>query len=171
MDISVLVAVAVRVTIVYAFLFVVVRLMGRRKLGIHSTLDLVVAILIANLASDAVFGGVSVLHAFFAIALVGGWHYAGYYFGVRNSRLQHWMRGEPLVVARDGEMLTQALVDERLAEAELWSLLRQQGVESLDEVKLAIIEPSGRLSVVRQEWAREAQKGDLQALAGQGGAL
>lgn len=168
MDIQVLLAVAIRASIVYAFLFVVVRMMGKRRLGLHSAFDLVVAILLANLASEAIFGSVTLLHGLFAAAVVAGWHLTGAYLGYRHARLQRWFSIEPRIMVRDGELLRRALDDEHLSEAEFWSLLRQQGIETMADVKLAILEPSGRLSIVRQDWAREAQKADLRALAERG---
>lgn len=162
MELHLLVMVALRATIVYAFLFVMVRLMGKRHLGVHSAFDLIVAIVLANLASEAIFGAVTLLHSLFAVAIVAGWHFAGRHLRFHNAALQRWLVTEPTVIIRDGEILTHALRAERLPEAELWSLLRQQGVEEVAEVKLAILEPSGHVSIVRQEWARGARLGDLQ---------
>lgn len=161
MDMQVLAIVLARAAIVYAFLFIVVRLLGKRKLGVHSALDLVVAIVMADLASQAVFGTVTLTHGLFAVAVVAGLHFAGYHLRTRSRRVQRWLRVDPAILIRDGEVLAEVLATEHLAEADLWSLLRQHGIENIAEVKLAILEPSGHLSVVRQEWAREARRGDL----------
>ena len=126
MDISLLLFVAVRAIIVYVFLFTAVRLLGKRKLGIHSAFDLVVAIIMANLASEAIFGTVTLFHGLFAIATIAAVHFTGYYFSARNTRLQRLINAEPVVLIRDGEILVQALKAEHLPEADLWSLLRRQ---------------------------------------------
>ncbi|HEX2952043.1 MAG TPA: YetF domain-containing protein [Armatimonadota bacterium] len=162
MEYELLLAVALRATIVYVFLFAVVRILGKRQLGIHSALDLIVSILLADLASDAIFGSVTMVHSLLAVAIVATWHFAGRRVKYGSSHLQRWLTMKPTIVVRDGAILPHALRSERLPEAELWSLLRQQGIEDLSEVKQAILEPSGQLSVVRQDWAQHARKGDLQ---------
>ncbi|MHB9131117.1 MAG: DUF421 domain-containing protein [Armatimonadota bacterium] len=164
MDMHVLLAVAARAVIVYIFLFGVVRLLGKRKLGAHSLFDLLIAILLANLAGETITGRVTLPFGLFAAALVAGWHFLGYYSNYRSLRLQRVLEVEPTVMVRDGEVLTQALEDERITPDEFESLLRQAGVVQVEEVKLAFLEPSGRLSIVWQEWAREVRKADLQIL-------
>lgn len=164
MEILLLLMVAVRVTIVYAFLFVVVRLLGKRHLGIHSAFDLVVAIIMADLASEAIFGTVTLLHSLFAVGVIAVWHYTGRFLGYRYAGTHPWLTVKSRVLVRDGAIIPHALRAERLPESDLWSMLHEHGVEELDEVKLATLEPSGRLSVVRQEWARDARKADVTSI-------
>ena len=161
MELDLLITVVTRVTIVYAFLFLMVRLLGKRHLGLHSAFDLVIAILLANLASEAIFGTVTLLHCLLAIGMVTAWHFCGRRLSFHSPTVQHWLRSGPTVVVRDGELVPHALRAERLPEAELWELLRQQGISEITEVKLALLEPSGQLSLIRQDWAREARKSDL----------
>lgn len=168
MELEVLVSVAVRALIVYAFLFSVVRMLGKRKLGVHSAFDLIIAVLLADLASQAIFGTVTLLHALLAVGIVALVYTAGDYLGYRSTRLQRLLLQEPRTLVRDGEILPHALASERISKMELWSLLRQRGIDDLAEVKLAVLEPSGHLTVIRQEWAREALRGDLQAMRGGG---
>ena len=78
---------------------------GKRKLGVHSAFDLVLAIMMADLASEAIFGNVTLFHALFAMTIMGALQFAGYYFGARNARLQRLMSAEPTVLVRDGEIL------------------------------------------------------------------
>jgi len=164
MEMQVLLMVAVRAAIVYAFLFVVVRLLGKRKLGSHSALSLVIAILLADLASQAIFGTVSIGYALVAVSIVAAMYFIGDFFSYRHPRLQQLMIDEPRTLIRDGEILQHELAAERISTMELWSMLRQHGVDDLSEVKLAVMEPSGHLTVIRQEWAREALKSDLQMM-------
>ena len=161
MELHLLLAVALRATIVYAFLLVVIRLLGKRSVGIHAAFDLVVAIILADLASEAITGGVPLSYALFAVALVAGWHYVGRLLHYQSPRLQRWLGGGPTVIIRDGQLMPHALQAERLSAEELWSLLRHHGIEQLTEVRLACVEPSGQLSIIRQEWAREARACDL----------
>ncbi len=170
MEVQVLLLVAVRAVIVYAFLFCVVRVLGKRKLGLHSAFDLIIAVLMADLASQAIFGTVTFLHALLAVGVVAVSYFVGDYFGYHSPRVQRLLIAEPRTLVRDGEILLHELASERVSKMELWSMLRQHGIDDLAEVKLAVLEPSGHLTVVRQDWAREALKGDLNAMLGRGGA-
>lgn len=161
MDIQILLIVAARATIVYAFLFGVVRVLGKRKLGIHTALDLIVTILLADLASQAVFGTVSLWYGLLAVVVVAAWHFFGYQMSAHHPRFRRWLRETPTVLVRNGQAEASALVAERMSPDELASLLRQQGISDVATVKLAYLEPSGRLSVIQQDWARPAQRGDL----------
>ncbi len=51
---------------------------------------------------------------------------------------------------------------ERVNEQEVMALLRQQSIDDIREVKRAVLEVSGHLSVIKQDWAEPVQKGDLQ---------
>ncbi len=153
MDLHVLATVAARVVILYLFLFALVRVLGKRRLGTHAAFDFIVTILLANLASEAIFGAVTLFHVLFALTLIGLLQHARAVVTARQPRLARWLFGEPRVLIRNGELLPGALHVERLSEAEVWSLLRREGVNGLDEVKLALLEPSGQLSVVRQDAA------------------
>ena len=118
MDIHVLGMIVVRASVVYAFLFLVVRAMGKRKLGAHSALDLVIAVLLADVASQAIFGSISLAYGLFALLVVAGWHYAGHYFAARDTGWVRRLAPEATVLIRDGEVLTEALRAERLSDAE-----------------------------------------------------
>ncbi len=170
MEVQVLMLVAVRAVIVYAFLFTVVRVLGKRKLGLHSAFDLIIAVLMADLASQAIFGTVTFLHALVAVAIVALTYFVGDYFGYHSPHMQRLLVAEPRTLVRDGEILLHELATERVSKMELWSMLRQHGVDDLGEVKLAVLEPSGQLTVIRQEWAREALLGDMNTMIGRRGA-
>lgn len=161
MDIHVLLMVVVRVVVVYAFLLGVVRLLGKRKLGDYSAFDLVIAVLLADLASEVVFGTVTLVHGLLAVGMIAAVHYGKHHLAYASPWLQHWLGGSPTVLVRDGEVQPHALRSERLSEATLLSLLRAEGAHELAEVKLAMLEPNGQLSVVRQDWAQPARQRDL----------
>lgn len=61
------------------------------------------------------------------------------------------MEGVPLVIVQDGKPIDQALTVERLPLDEVLEAARQQGIDTLAKVKLAILEPSGRISFIRAD--------------------
>jgi uncharacterized membrane protein YcaP (DUF421 family) len=67
----------------------------------------------------------------------------------------------PTVLVRDGALQRDGMRKERMNEHELLGLLREQEIEDLREVKIAILEVGGGLSVIKQRWAETLQKSDL----------
>jgi len=154
MDLHVLLLVALRASVVYAFLIVVVRMLGKRKVGdAGSAFDLIVAVLLAALAAQAVFGSVTLLSGLFAVAVVGAWHLANYHLSAKHPRWQRMLTPMPTVLVRDGEILRDALKAEQMTDAELRWLLREHGINDPGEVRVATLEPSGVISVVHKDQA------------------
>ncbi|HEU4525822.1 MAG TPA: YetF domain-containing protein, partial [Gemmatimonadales bacterium] len=64
-------------------------------------------------------------------------------------------------IVRDGELDRKGLRAERMNPKDVMAELRQGGIDDMREVKLATVENDGRVSVLKQSWAEELQKGDL----------
>lgn len=74
--------------------------------------------------------------------------------------LRWLLEGRPSVVVRDGELQRRALRRERMNPKDLMAHLRTLGVGDLRQVKLAVVEYNGKLSVLHQDWAESAQRAD-----------
>ena len=66
----------------------------------------------------------------------------------RSDRARRLIEGVPIVLVRDGEPVRDALIAERVPMAELLEAVRQEGVEDLEQVRLAVLEVNGRISVI-----------------------
>lgn len=159
---------AVRATIVYFFVLFVIRILGKREVGAISALDLIVALTIGEVVDEAIFGDVSMVKGLVAISAVAFWHIVNAWGTYKNDVIRRLTESEPTVLVENGQIQRNALAKERLSEEELHSQLRAQGVERLEEVKKATLEPDGKTSVLRQDWAKPVEKGDLQRLRAQG---
>ena len=92
----------------------------------------------------SVTGAVLVISTFgFWIALLG-------WLTWRSDRARRLVEGVPLVLVRDGEPVDAALAAERMPLAEVLEAARQQGIEDLDEVRLAVLEVNGRISIIQR---------------------
>ena len=87
---------------------------------------------------------------------------------VATSWLSYWdhgwdrvLEGVPTIIVRNGELDRRGLRTERMNDKEVMAELRRSGIDDLREVKLAAVENDGRVSVLRQDWAEELQKGDV----------
>jgi uncharacterized membrane protein YcaP (DUF421 family) len=142
-------SVVVRALLVYAALFIGLRMMGKRELGQMTVFDLVVILLIANAVQNSMVGSdVSVQggilaafvllvanHLVARLPLLGGW----------------WGRifeGTPTVLVQDGRFIDPHLRKEGVDRQEIEMAFREHGVQSVDEVKLAVLETDGAISIV-----------------------
>jgi uncharacterized membrane protein YcaP (DUF421 family) len=71
------------------------------------------------------------------------------------------LEGLPTVVVRNGELQHAEMRKERVNEQEVMALLREQSIDDIREVKLATLEVSGHLTVIKEDWAEPVQRGDL----------
>lgn len=141
--------VAVRTAVVYLFLVVVLRLAGRRELAQLSILDLVVLLIISNGVQNAMVGPNT--------TLIGGLVSAGTLVVLdrvlnrvlkRHRTIARFLEGEPVLLVRNGRILTSALRKIDMDRAELDAAIRAHGVATVNDVALAVLETDGRISVV-----------------------
>lgn len=144
--------VILRGTLTYMMLFLILRFLLKRQSGVIGIADLLVIVLIADAAQNAMAneyksiteGGILVLTIVF-------WNYAVDWVGYRFPALQRLTRPPPLLLIKDGEMIFRNMRQEMITTEELNSQLRQQGIEHCSQVKLAFIEGDGTISVIRKD--------------------
>jgi uncharacterized membrane protein YcaP (DUF421 family) len=164
MDFHELAMTALRATVIYGFLLVVVRLLGKRTVGSATAFDFMVALILSEVVDEPIYGDVPLVQGLLVIAIVAGWHAVNSYLSYRSQRFDRLAGGEPTVLVKNGVMDPKGMKQERINEEELRSLLRLQGIEDLRDVKEATLEPDGLLSVLKTEEARELQKRDLEGV-------
>jgi uncharacterized membrane protein YcaP (DUF421 family) len=142
-------AIAARSALVYLAVFVGLRLAGKRELGQMTVFDLVVVLLIANAVQNAMVGADfsvqgGIIAAFVLLLLNRGVAF----LRLRGGTWGRLIEGTPTVLVEDGEPIEPHLRREGLERAELEMILREHGVESIDHVKLAVLETDGSVSIV-----------------------
>lgn len=161
METQVLLATALRAVGVYVLVLVVVRLTGKRTVGNFSAYDLLVALMIGEVVDEMIYGDVSMLQGAIPIVVVALLHEANAWLSYWDHGLQWVLEGKPSVIVRDGEFERKGMRAERMNEKDVMGQLRLQGIDDLREVKLAVVEIDGQVSVIRQDWAEPVQKADL----------
>jgi len=144
--------VVVRGTLMYFLLLALMRITVKRNLGQMGPSDLLMVTLIADAAQNGMAGNYqSVPEGVLLCATIIGWSQLVEFLASRSRiiGLLTEPRAIPLVI--DGRVLVQNLRREFLTEDELMSQLRIAGVESLDQVKRAVMEPEGKISVLRAD--------------------
>ena len=152
---------ALRATLIYFFLLLVVRVLGKRSVGAIGAFDLVVALMLGEVVDEAIFGDVSMVKGLLAISVIALWHFINEWASFRSKTIDQLTAGAPAVIVENGQFKRDVLAKERINENEVLSQMRQQGIEALEEVKCATVEPSGHISFIQTEDAKPAQKGDL----------
>jgi len=153
--------IAVRTTAVYLFLLVMVRIMGKREIGQLSPFDLVVAIIIGELAAVALELESDLAKALAPIALIALYELLLSYASLKSHVLRRLIAGTPTVVIENGRILYENLRWNRYNMNDLLSQLREKDVFSPAEVEYAILEPSGRISVLKRSQHRAVTPADL----------
>lgn len=140
-----------RSLIVYFFLLLMFRLLGKREVAQMTVFDLVVLLILSNVVQNAMIGpDNSVTGGLIGAAtiLIANWFVGHTAFGHR--RFARAMEGSPTLVVHRGQFLEANLRRENISKDELLSNLRSQGFFNLKDVRAAIIEPSGKLSVMKE---------------------
>jgi uncharacterized membrane protein YcaP (DUF421 family) len=140
-----------RGTIVYLFLFVLLRML-RRGAGAIGISDLLVVVLIADAAQNAMASEYkSITEGLILVTTIVGWDYFLDWLGYRFPRIRPLLRPSPLLLIKDGRIQRRNLRREMITEEELIEQLREQGVESVEEVKQSYMEGDGRISVITKD--------------------
>jgi uncharacterized membrane protein YcaP (DUF421 family) len=153
----------VRALATYLFLLVLIRLSGKRTIHEGTPFDFVVALVIGDFPDDIIWGEVPVAQGLVAIGTVMTLHLAVVSACFRSSRIERLIASAPSRVLSGGRMLAKGLRAERLNSGDLDVQLRHQGIEDRRDVKQALVEPTGEVSVLVTEQAQSARRRDLRA--------
>jgi uncharacterized membrane protein YcaP (DUF421 family) len=144
-------AVLVRGTLMYLGMFILLRIF-RRQAGSVSIADLLLIVIIADAAQNGMAGEAkSVTEAILLIGVIIFWDYFIDWLGFKSELMSRLVEPKPLMLVKNGRILRRNLESEMITEEELLGQLRQQGVESIDEVKQCCLESGGEFSVIRKD--------------------
>jgi uncharacterized membrane protein YcaP (DUF421 family) len=158
-------ATALRAIGVYAFVLVIIRLLGKRTIGNFTAFDLLVALMLGEMVDEIIYGDVSAAQGAVALVTIAVAQYANSWLSYGGHGLDRVLEGTPTEIVRDGQLQRRGMRLERMNEKDVLSELRLQGIQDVREVKLALVENDGQVSVLREDWAEPAQKADLVARA------
>ena len=138
-----------RTLLVYVFLILIMRLMGKRQIGELEVTDLVATLLLSEIASLPITDpNIPVLHAIIPMIVLLSLEVFSSYILIRAPKLKKLLSAAPTILIKDGILDQAALNASRLSIEELMSEIRQQGFCSLACVWYAILEKDGRLTVL-----------------------
>ncbi len=142
-------SIVARTAIVYAALLIGLRLAGKRELGQMTPFDLVVILLIANAVQNAMVGpDTSVTGGLIAAAVLITVNYGLAFARERIPFLKGAVEGTPTLLIHDGKFVEEHLRKEGLDKEEVLMAIREHGVAEVKDVRMAVLETDGSISVV-----------------------
>ncbi|MEA2346687.1 MAG: hypothetical protein QOG62_474 [Thermoleophilaceae bacterium] len=141
--------IVIRAAVIFFLILLLTRVVGRRELNSLEPFDLIMLVVIGDLVQQGVTQqDNSLTGGALAIVTIGLLTVATAYVNFRFRPMRRVLEGQPVVLVSDGEVLERNLRRERLTVGELESEARLQQVSSLADVRFAVLETSGRISVI-----------------------
>src|SRR4051795_8575066 len=138
-----------RATVIFLFVFLVTRAIGRRELSSLEPFDLILLVVIGDLVQQGVTqSDYSITGAIVVITTMAVLTVALSFVSFRVRRLRPVLEGEPIVLVEDGNVIERNLRRERMSREELEAEGRQQQVASIDDMRWAVLETNGSISVI-----------------------
>ena len=160
----------VRTVILYLVIIVGVRLMGKRQVGELEPSELVVSLLIADLAAVPMQDfGIPLLTGIIPIFVLLSLTMILSVLTMKNTRFRVLMCGKPSIVVRDGQLDQREMQRNRYTVDELFEELRMKGCTDLTQIKYAILETNGQLSVLPYAACRPPTAKQLDVKTQEGG--
>ena len=138
-----------RTILIYILLILSMRLMGKRQIGELEISDLVTTLLISEIASLPITdSAIPLSHALVPIILLLSFEVISSALLATFPRIKNLITARPATLIRDGKLCKKAMREARLSADELISELRQKDISDLDEVRYAILEQNGKITVI-----------------------
>ncbi|MGF9963310.1 DUF421 domain-containing protein [Bacillus rhizoplanae] len=153
-----LIQIVFRTIVLYSVMLIIFRLMGKREIGELSVLDLVVFIMLGEMAVIAIENmDKAMWHQLVPMVLIMIIQIALSFISLKSQRLRHVLEGEPAIIVREGKIDEKQMRKQRYNMDDLLMQLREQSIGDIRDVEYAILEPSGRLSVFEKQKSKKSK--------------
>ena len=144
--------IAIRSAVIFFFIYVLMRIIGRRELSSLEPFDLILLVVLGDSVQQAVTqDDYSVTGAFIVVSTIALLQVFVSYLNFKVPRLRSVIDGEPIVVIQDGKVIEGNARRERLTLEDIAEAARMQQIASLEDVQWAVLETSGELSFVEKQ--------------------
>lgn len=142
----------IRAVAVYGVVLVLVRVTGKRTVGQFTPFDLLLVVLLGTAVQNSLIGDdVSLLGGLILAATLLALNWGVGAIAARSARIERWIQGEPVVLARDGQVHWNVLRRENVSRADFEGARRKAGCADDSEIALAVLEASGEITLVKRE--------------------
>ncbi len=152
----------VRTVIIYILVLFVMRFMGKREIGQMQPFELVISIMIADLAATPMAEtGIPILYGIIPIFGLLTMHIIISLLNLKSIRIREIICGKPRILIYRGKIDEKALIKENFTINELQERLRVNNINNIGDVEFAILETSGQISVVQKPEKRALKPEDF----------
>jgi uncharacterized membrane protein YcaP (DUF421 family) len=144
--------IVLRALVVYLFILVLTRAVGRRELSTLEPFDLILLVMIGDLVQQGVTqNDFSVTGSVLAVGTIGVLTVVFSYLPWRFQVLRPMLEGVPTILLENGNVVEKNLRRHRLTQEEIAAAARIQNIESLAQVRWAVLETNGQISFIKSE--------------------
>jgi len=155
--------IALRTVIIYFLVLFFLRLMGKREIGKLSVFDLVISIMIAEIAVLVLEDPKKPMaHGLLPMALLVCIQIVVAYITLKSEKLRRWMDGRPSVIIENGKLNRNEMRKQRYTLDDLMLQLRENRITNPNDVEFAVLETTGKLSVKEKSSQNGGQQGKEQ---------
>ena len=140
-----------RACVVYFVLLAMIRASGKRTMGQFTPFDMLLVVLLGNAVQNALLGeDTSVAGGLLLAATLITLNWVVGFVSARSQKVEAMIEGSPVLLARNGEIYREVLRRELISRADFDKAMREAGCLDIDQVKLAVLETNGHITVVLQ---------------------
>ena len=145
-------AFVLRACVVYFVLLGMIRLSGKRTMGQFTAFDMLLVVLLGNAVQNALLGSDDSIAGglLLAATLIGLNGLVGF-ASARSDRIEALVEGAPVLLAHDGKVYKEVLRRELVSRQDFEKAMREAGIEGVDDIRLAVLETNGHITVVRRD--------------------
>jgi uncharacterized membrane protein YcaP (DUF421 family) len=154
-----LLEIIVRGSVTYLAIFALLRILPSREAGGLNVTNLLMVVLLADAIQNGMAGGYSsVTDGLVLVVTILFWSYALDWLGYHVPGFERLIHAKPLPLVQDGQLLHRNMRQALVTKEELLEHLREQGIDDLSNVKEALLEGNGHISVVQYDEARHPKE-------------
>lgn len=145
-------AFVLRACVVYFVLLGMIRLSGKRTMGQFTAFDMLLVVLLGNAVQNALLGSDNSVAGGLLLAatlIVLNWLIG--MVSARSDRIEALVEGTPVLLAHDGKVYKDVLRRELVSRQDFEKALREAGIEGVDDIRMAVLETNGHITVVRRD--------------------
>ncbi len=157
---------AIRTLLLYTFIIIAMRMMGKRQISEMQTSELVITLLMSNIASipmqdteQSMLSGVIPIMVLLVCEILIS------YLMLKRSKVRRLICGKPVIVINNGIVDQKAMVQLRISTEDLFEQLRQKDIFDINDVAFAIVETNGMLSVMKKAESETVTVSDMKLKA------
>ncbi|MEK5039072.1 DUF421 domain-containing protein [Sporosarcina sp. FSL K6-3457] len=141
-----------RTVFLYILIVIILRIMGKREVGELGVIDIVVFVIMAEVAAFALDSpDQKLLQSIVPMLILLGIQLLSSFISLKSKRFRDTVDGEPTIIIRHGQIMEHEMRKQRYNLDDLFQQLREQQIGSVHEVSFAYLEPSGNLSVFKHD--------------------